>query len=562
MKIILATNYERQHSVTTEFPCDPEPLDSPFYIARPPVEEQIYQEITRTGSVIRIQSPHKTGKTSLVLRLLDYAKQSGFSTVYVDFQQAEGAVCTCLDKFLRWFCGYVSRQLDLTPMLDNYWDEDTGSKVSCTIYFESYLLKNLNTPLVLILNDVEHIFEYSTISQEVFSLLRSWHEQAKQNVLWQKLRLVVVHSTEVYTDLNINQSPFNVGVAIKLPEFSLEQIQELAQRYGLNWTGDVGQKNAEALQAMVGGHPYLVRLAIYHLANFPEKTLHQLLNEAPTMAGIYSVYLRRQLASLQQNPELATTFKQVLCADRNVESDPILAFKLEGMGLIKLQGYQYTVACELYRQYFTVHILKEQNKQEEIEQLQRQVQELQRLSYTDDLTQLANQRYFDIYLEQQWQRLTEEKSPLSLILLEIDYLKIYNNTHGQKAADECVRLIANVISDVVSSHESHQGLPVRYKEAEFAAILPHTTADSAFKIAELIRKQVKKLGLAHQETLYGLPARVVTVSLAIACTIPQKKDSSSVLVNAVCETLQQSVLVKRDRTYISTALNYGFRNNR
>jgi diguanylate cyclase (GGDEF)-like protein len=526
------------------------------------VEEQIYQELTRTGSVIRIQSPHKTGKTSLVVRLLDYAKQSGFSTVYVDFQQAEAAVCTSLDKFLRWFCSYVSRQLDLKLMLDQYWDEDTGSKVSCTIYFENYLLKNLKAPLVLILNEVDQIFEYSTISQDFFSLLRSWHEQAKQNVLWQQLRLVVVHSTEVYTDLNINQSPFNVGVVIKLPEFSLEQIQELAQRYGLNWTGDVGQENAQALQAMVGGYPYLVRLAIYHLANFPEKSLHQLLNEAPTMAGIYSVYLRRQLASLQENRELTTTFKQLLSAGNNVELDPIVAFKLEGMGLIKLQGYQYTVACELYRQYFTVHLLEEENNQEEIERLQRQVQELHRLSYTDDLTQLPNQRYFDIYLKQQWQRLRQEKSPLSLILLEIDYLKIYNNTHGQNAADECVRLVAKVISDILSSHESHQGLAVRYKEAKFAAVLPHTTADSAFKIAELIRKQVKKLGLAHQETLYGLPAPVVTVSLAIACTIPQHKSSSSVLLNAVSETLEQSVLVKRDRTYISTTLNYGFRNNR
>ena len=149
-----------------------------------------------------------------------------------------------------------------------------------------------------------------------------------------------------------------------------------------------------------------------------------------------------------------------------------------------------------------------------------------------------------------------------MILLEIDYLKIYNNTHSQKAADECVRLVANVISKVVSSNNSPQGLAVRYKEAEFAAILPHTTADSAFKIAELIRKQVKKLGLAHQETLYGLPAPVVTASLAVACTIPQHKGSSSVLVNAVSETLQQSVLRKRDRTYISTSLNYGFRNNR
>ena len=146
-------------------------------------------------------------------------------------------------------------------------------------------------------------------------------------------------------------------------------------------------------------------------------------------------------------------------------------------------------------------------------------------------------------------------------MLEIDYLRIYNNTYGQKAGNECLRLIANIIRDVVSSNNYHQGLAVRYQEEEFAAILPHTTTDSAFKIAEIIRKEVKKLGLAHDDKLYGLPAPVITVSLAVACTIPQKKASPNVLVNAVSETLEQSVQIKRDRTYVSTTLNYGFRRN-
>ncbi|MBW4631361.1 MAG: AAA-like domain-containing protein [Iphinoe sp. HA4291-MV1] len=543
-------------SVTLEFPYDPEPLNSPFYIARPPLEEQTYQEISRIGSVVRIQAPHKMGKTSLILRLLDYAQQSGFHTVYIDFQLAEEAIFISLDKFLRWFCANTSQQLHLTPMLDNYWDEDVGKKVSCTLYFQNYLLKNINNPLVLVLDKVDQIFEYSSIAQEFFSLLRSWHEQAKHNILWQKLRLVVVHSTEIYTTLNINQSPFNVGLAIQLPEFSLEQIQDLAQRYGLNWTGDVGQKNAQALQAIVGGHPYLVRLAIYHLANSPEKSLEQLLGEATTITGIYSVYLRRKLATLQQNPKLVTAFKQVITADDSVELDCILAYKLEGMGLIKLDGNQYTIACELYRRYFSLQDLKGQTWQEQIEQLQRQVQELQRLSYTDELTQLANRRYFNIYLKQQWQRLADERSPLSIILVEIDYFRIYSSTHGQEAGDKCLCLVADVIREVVNNN-SHQGLPVRYKETEFAAILPHTTTGSAFSIAELIRKGVKALALAHDETLYGLPAPVLTVSLAIACTIVHKKDSPSVLVNAASEALEQSsVQNERDRTFISKTFNY------
>jgi diguanylate cyclase (GGDEF)-like protein len=547
-------------SVLLEFPCEPEPLDSPFYINRPPLEEQVCQEITRKGSVLRIQSPHKTGKTSLVLRLLNYAQQLNYDTVYLDFQQAEIGIFTSLDKFLRWFCANVSRQLHREPMLDQYWDEEIGIKVSCTVYFQNYLLEFINKPLVLVLNEVDQIFPYSSIAQDFFSLLRSWHEQAKQNVFWQKLRLVVVHSTEVYPSLNINQSPFNIGLSVKLPEFNLKQVQELAQRYQLNWKGNVGRKNAQLLQETVGGQPYLVRLALYHLAKFPQTSLEKLLDEAPTVAGIYNVYLRRQLATLQQNPDLGTALKQVISAERSVDLDPILAYQLEGMGLIKLDGHQYTVASKLYRQYFTLQPFKQQNNQEQVEQLQTQLQELKRLSYTEELTQLANRRYFDIYLEKQWHRLANEKSPLSLILLEIDYFTIYNNTYGQKAGDECLRLVAHVISEVVRNHDSHQGLAFRYQGIEFAVILPHTTTATALTIAELIRQRVKQLALAHDQALYGLPSPFVTVSLAIACTIPQTKDSPNILVDAASETLAQSVQNKRDRTYISTTFNYGIRN--
>ena len=78
-------------------------------------------------------------------------------------------------------CANISLKLDLKPMLDDYWDEDIGSKVSCTIYLKMHILKTLNTPLVLALNEVNKIFEYPQIAQDFFPLLRSWHEEAKQN---------------------------------------------------------------------------------------------------------------------------------------------------------------------------------------------------------------------------------------------------------------------------------------------------------------------------------------------------------------------------------------------
>ena len=140
-----------------------------------------------------------------------------------------------------------------------YWDDIFGSKMSCKDYFENYLLSEIDQPLVLAIEEVDVIFERLDLADDFFSLLRSWHEEAKSNPVWQKLRLILVHSTEVYIPLNINQSPFNVGLPIELPEFSVAQVQDLAQKHGLTWK----QEQVNQLMKIIGGHPYLVREALY-----------------------------------------------------------------------------------------------------------------------------------------------------------------------------------------------------------------------------------------------------------------------------------------------------------
>ncbi len=87
--------------------------------------------MAKPGSLICIQAPKKMGKSSLILRLLARANNQGFRTVTLDFQQADKVIFTSLDKFLRWLCANVSRELELEPKLNDYWDEDMGSKVSC-----------------------------------------------------------------------------------------------------------------------------------------------------------------------------------------------------------------------------------------------------------------------------------------------------------------------------------------------------------------------------------------------------------------------------------------------
>ena len=304
------------------------------------------------GCFIRIKAPRKMGKSSLLNRIIARAKQQGYKAVKLDFQEADESVFASLDTTLRWLCANVSRELNLIPRLDDYWDEDMGSKVSCKIYFQAYVLEQIEKPFVLAFNEINRVFEHPIIAQDLLPMLRSWHEQALQEETWQKLRLVMVHSTEIYIQLHLNQSPFNIGLAISLPPFTLQQVQDLAVRYGLDWaTGSQGAQRLAPLQAMVGGHPYLVSLALYHLCR-EWMSLTELLQAAPTPSGIYSQHLRENLTLLQSEPQLASVLQQVLSANHSVPINAIAAYKLESLGLIQLDGNQASPSCELYRLYF------------------------------------------------------------------------------------------------------------------------------------------------------------------------------------------------------------------
>ncbi len=340
---------QRSFQPDLEFPGSPLPLESPFYVKRSPIEERCAREILKPGALIRIRAPKRMGKTSLLNRIVADAKTLGYHALRLDLRQAEEQFLTSLDTFLQWFCVNVSRKLELPPQLDDYWDERFGSIVSCTTYFQSHLLGQLNNCLLLALDEVDWLFEASKIAQGFFALLRSWHEEANNLEIWQQLRLVVVHSTEVYIPLNINQSPFNVGLPIRLPELTPEQVQELARQYGIRWSAS---SEVERLTAMVGGHPYLVQLALYHLHS-GEMALDELLQTAPTQAGIYGNDLRRHWQTLQGHPELMAALKSAIEAETTgVQLKPTLAYKLESMGLVQLQGNEVRVSCELYRQYF------------------------------------------------------------------------------------------------------------------------------------------------------------------------------------------------------------------
>ncbi|GAB1543409.1 hypothetical protein NUACC21_60830 [Scytonema sp. NUACC21] len=531
-----------------EYPGGPVPLNSPLYINRLRVEELAYKELDKPGCLIRIKAPRKMGKSSLLNRMITCAQNSGYKIAYIDFQETDETVFTSLDKFLRWFCANVSRQLNLNYKLDDYWDEDMGSKVSCKIYFEEYVLDRVNGPIVLALNEVNRLFEHLQIANDFLAMLRFWHEVARTVEIWQNLRLVIVHSTEIHIPLKIHQSPFNVGLSIKLPQFTLEEVQDLASRYGFNWIDD---NQSQQLMAMVGGHPYLINLALYHLHR-GEMTLQELLETSPTAAGIYSHHLRHHLTMLREQPELASALLQVVTADTSVQLDALAAFKLESMGLIQLDGNLAKPSCHLYRLYFSQQ-LAEKPLDAQLQQSTQEKPQTQPFPKVGQLFQTVSRTYIKQYLETFWQQLGKEFLPLSLVVCEVDYFNWYNDAHGYGSGDAALQKISLAIAECMNHKVS---LVVRYGGIKFAAILPQVNLNEGVQIAENTRKNVKLLEIPYNLSgVDGLPAEVLTISVGVASVIPSPQSSPDLLINAAEEALFQAKRQGRDCVSARSTLN-------
>jgi diguanylate cyclase (GGDEF)-like protein len=159
--------------------------------------------------------------------------------------------------------------------------------------------------------------------------------------------------------------------------------------------------------------------------------------------------------------------------------------------------------------------------------------ELQHLTFLDCLTQVAKRRCFEAYLEQEWQRMAQEQASLSIIICDLDFFKLYNDTYGHQASDRCLQKVAQVILKA-ATHPA--GLVARYGFEEFIVILPQTKAEGAVRVAEEIRQGVKALQIPT-----NLPAsQYLTITVGVASMIPSYEYSPKMLITAAEQALYQA----------------------
>jgi diguanylate cyclase (GGDEF)-like protein/PAS domain S-box-containing protein len=187
---------------------------------------------------------------------------------------------------------------------------------------------------------------------------------------------------------------------------------------------------------------------------------------------------------------------------------------------------------------FMFDITARKQAEDKILQLQR---ELEVLSYRDSLTGVANRRMFDTLYPVEWAKARETGEPLSLVVIDIDYFKQYNDHYGHVQGDECLRRVAQAM-DAGASHPGD--LCARLGGEEFVLLLPDTDDDEAHNLAERCRKLLRQKEIPHARSGVG---RLVTVSMGIGTIVPGAQDDPEVFLDRIDRRLYQAKSAGRDQ---------------
>jgi diguanylate cyclase (GGDEF)-like protein len=173
-------------------------------------------------------------------------------------------------------------------------------------------------------------------------------------------------------------------------------------------------------------------------------------------------------------------------------------------------------------------------------------QRLERAASTDALTGIANRRVFDERLEIEWRRCRRNSQPLSILMIDIDRFKRFNDLHGHVAGDECLRAVAATLTDTLTRAAD---LVARYGGDEFGAILPETTPDEAVRLANELRMKIGKLELKDLG-----PAAGFTISIGVATGVPTEDRSEGDLVRSADANLYAAKNEGRNLVHSSPAI--------
>jgi DNA-binding winged helix-turn-helix (wHTH) protein len=329
------------------------PLDSPFYIERK-TDEEFYRAIARRDSIVLVKGARQVGKTSMLARGLQRARESGAVVVLTDLQHPSGEAFTSVEKLLLELGERIAGQMNLKTRPHDMWSGLLSASANFQNYLQREVLGKVSPPLVWGLDEVDRLFGFDYAS-EVFGLFRSWHNLRALEPAgpWRRMTLAMAYATEAHLFINdLNQSPFNVGTKLVIEDFTFDQVAQLNRQYGAPLKDE---SEIARYIALVGGHPYLAQRGLYEMTEHGFD-LRSIEANADYDEGIFGEHLRRMWVSLTRDAELCNAVRDLLQGKSGLAIANF--YRLRSAGVLIGDSAQHAqLRCQLYARFLKKYLL-------------------------------------------------------------------------------------------------------------------------------------------------------------------------------------------------------------
>jgi len=329
------------------------PLDSSYYIVRP-TDNEFHAAIRRHDSLVLVKGARQMGKTSLLGRGLQQARERGCAVALTDFQKLQTTHFASVKAFYIGICEMIAQQLGVDIPLPHQWERGRSPNTTFEDFWRYEVLEKFNRPVLWACDEFDRLFTTS-FGGEVCGLLRSWHNERVLDPSgpWHLLTIAIAYATEAHLFItDLNQSPFNVGTRLTLEDFTVEQICELNARYAEPLKNPA---EVERFYDLLAGQPYLSQCA-FHEMTARTAGIDFIERQAELEDSIFGDHLRRLLVALTRD-RVATDIMRAMI--QSGTPPPLEHFyRLRSAGAIN--GYSPDVArlrCELYKKFLRRHLV-------------------------------------------------------------------------------------------------------------------------------------------------------------------------------------------------------------